>query len=1081
MKSALWKDILREIRKSKGRFFSIMMIVAIGVAFFAGVKGSVPDMKYTADKYFDDYQAQDIQLVSSVGFTKEDVEEIRKVEGVEGVHPTYTKDVVTNKDARQYTLKVMGMPSKDKQGSKDDVNKLRLVEGRFPEKSGECVVEKSTLTEGDFHIGDTITLSSGNNEDIKDSLKTDTYKIVGTVYSPVYLSDEKGSTTVGSGTIDYFIVVLDDEFTMDYYTEVGVTVSGADKYNSYEDAYFDVTDNVKNRLQTLGNDRVELRTKEIQDTAKKEYEKGEKEYEQSKKTFDEEMTKAQAKLDASKDTLLVSEATLNSSKLYAQQEVANAKSQIAMLESALTQVQAKQKELSAQIQSKVDAANARLDELYAQKKVYEDIISYNENRKIELQAKLDAASSEEEKKLYQMQIAVCDETIQTTKELEKTLEDSISTVRGTLQEIQKQLDDVDNYSKELTTMLADAKQELKDKEALAKEQSASGKAQIKEGKQKLQEGQKELLRQKTLGEAQLELAKQKLDKAKAQLSNLPEPQWYVLDRHKQYAYMDYGSVADRMDGIAKVFPLFFFLVAALVCLTTMTRMVDEQRGNIGTMKALGYSQGAIALKYIVYAFVAGVAGSILGCSLGMYIFPLVIFNAWNLMYNLPPLSFVLQPALMFGASALVIGVTILAAFAAVYKELMEVPSQLMRPKAPKEGKKIFLERIPFLWSSFSFTQKVTARNIFRYKKRFFMTVIGIAGCSALLVAGFGIQDSISDIVSKQYEEIFQYDAVITLDDGATILEKEDVIDSMKEDTRFKEVLGVTQKPVTITSDSGEDSAVTVVSPGDIAEFSDFTSLRHRGSKELLPLDDDGALISEKLAMNLGVKKGDVISLKDADGISYDVKINDIVENYVGHYIYMSPIYYKEVFKERQSNNAVYTKLASNDEKVENELAQEWMGKDHVSSVSIYSGMAETFQDTLDSLGFVVVVLVIAAGLLAFVVLYNLTNVNISERIREIATIKVLGFYDKEVSAYVYRENIILTIIGALAGLLLGIGLHHLIMGLAEMENVMFGRNIDGISFVVSFFITMLFACIVNLVMYRKLKNVAMVESLKSVE
>lgn len=1081
MKSALWKDILREIRKTKGRFISIMMIVAIGVAFFAGVKGSVPDMKYTADKYFDDYQMQDIQLVSNVGFTKEDVESIKNVEGVEGVHPTYTKDVVTTKDSRQYTLKVMGMPLKDMRGTKDDVNRLRLVEGRFPEKSGECVVEKSTLTEGDFHIGDSITLASGTEEDIKDSLKNTTYKIVGTVYSPVYLSDEKGSTNVGSGSIDYFIVVQDDEFTMDYYTEVGVTVKDAKQYNSYQDEYFDVTDKVKSRLQTLGNERTALRLKDIQQSAQEEYKKGEKKYEDSKKIFEEEIAKGEAKLDASKDELLVSEATLNSSKLYAQQEVASAKTQISMLEEILNDVTAKQESLSSEIQEKIDKANEELDRLQSQKENYEKIIAYNEERKIELQKKLEAAQSEEEKKLYQIQIDVCNETIETTKELEAGLDTSIATVEASLQEIQNELDDGKAYMQKVSGMLESAKKELKEKEAQANQLNTSGKAQIEDGKKKLEEAQKELLRQKTMGEAELEVAKQKLDKAKAQLDNIPDPEWYVLDRQKQYAYMDYGSVADRMDGIAKIFPLFFFLVAALVCLTTMTRMVDEQRGNIGTMKALGYGQGAIALKYIVYALIAGIAGSILGNALGMYIFPLVIFNAWNLMYNLPSLSFVFQPALMLGASISVTGVTVLAALVAVYKELMEVPSQLMRPKAPKDGKKIFLEHIPFLWSRFNFTQKVTARNIFRYKKRFFMTVIGIAGCSALLVSGFGIQDSISDIVSKQYDEIFKYDAVVGMDADASILEKDDLIEEIKKDSRFKEVLGVTQKPVTIRSVDGEDNAVTIISPSDTAAFSDFTALRHRGSKEEVSLGDDGALISEKLAMNLGVKKGDMISFEDADGIEYEVKISDIVENYVGHYLYISASYYKEVFKERQVDSAVLLKLKDMDTEEENTIAQELMNKDHVNSVSIYSGMADSFQDTIDSLGFVVVVLVIAAGLLAFVVLYNLTNVNISERIREIATIKVLGFYDKEVSAYVYRENIILTIIGAFIGLLLGIGLHHLIMGLAEMENIMFGRNIDMISFLTSFFITLLFACIVNLVMYRKLKNVAMVESLKSIE
>ena len=498
------------------------------------------------------------------------------------------------------------------------------------------------------------------------------------------------------------------------------------------------------------------------------------------------------------------------------------------------------------------------------------------------------------------------------------------------------------------------------------------------------------------------------------------------------------------------------------------------------MKALGYSKHAIAMKYLMYAFIAGILGSVLGCALGMYIFPSVIFNAWNLMYNLPGLQFVLQPGLMLLASGLVIGVTMLAAFAAVYKELMEVPSQLMRPKAPKIGKKILLERVPMLWSRFSFTWKVTARNIFRYKKRFFMTVIGIAGCSALLVAGFGIQDSISDIVTKQYEEIFNYDAAVTFDTDATIAEKADALQRLQDNDKVEEVIGVGQSAVTV-SDDGEDSSVTVVVPSDIDQFADYTALRHRGDTDQIALSDDGALISEKLAMNLGLSAGDTLTITDGDGIEREVKIADVVENYVGHYLYMSPSYYRTVFAERQTNTAAYLKLTEAGLQDESGLGQELMQDEQIASVSFYSGLADSFQDTISSLSFVVVVLVIAAGLLAFVVLYNLTNVNISERIREIATIKVLGFYDREVGSYVFRETIFLTIIGALAGLLLGIGLHSLIMSLAEMESVMFGRNIDWLSFVISFLITMLFSCVVNLFMYRKLMKVQMVESLKSVE
>lgn len=1080
MNTALIKDILREIRKSLGRFLSILLIVALGVAFFAGVRASVPDMKYTADAYFDEYNMQDIQLLSTVGFTDEDVEAIRQIDGVEGVHATYSMDAVTTKGSKQITLKVLTMPQVNP--DKDDpdyINQVRLVEGRMPQKSGECLMEYARLIESDLEIGDTITLDTGTDDPISDYLNTDTFTIVGSMYTPIYLSYEKGSTTVGSGSIDAFITVLDEDFALDYYTEVDITVSGAKQYNSYDDVYFDVTDPVKSSLETLGLERADLRLDEIKAQATSEYEKGVEAYEESKQEFDEQIKQGEVKLDAAENELIISQATLNSSQLYAQQEIQSGEAQLKTLESLLDSAKEKQQAAVSRIQGEIEELNAQLEELKEQQDEYDAIIVENDKKIEELRKELETAD-EDEKAAIEAEIEIREQAKESAETTKQYLQTSIDTLQDQLNSLSRQLDETDSYLQELQTMIDEQRQELQAAKQAADEQIDTGQGQIDAGWDELTQGRTELARQKALGEAQLELAQERLDKAKEQIDAIDDPQWYVLDRESQYSYMDYGSVADRMEGIAKVFPVFFFLVAALVCLTTMTRMVDEQRGNIGTMKALGYSKGAIALKYLMYAFIAGVAGSIVGCSLGMWIFPTVIFSAWNLMYNLPELKFVFQPGLMLSASGLVIGVTMAAAFAAVYKELMEVPSQLMRPKTPKVGKKILLERFPSLWSKFSFTWKVTARNIFRYKKRFFMTVIGIAGCSALLVAGFGIQDSISDIVSKQYDEILNYDASISFKNDATMLEKDDFMNQLKNDDRFEEVIGVEQLAVTVDN-NGEDSSVTVVVPNDVNEFADFTTLRHRGESDTIALKDDGALISEKLAMNLGLGAGDVITVTDGDGFQREIKIADVVENYVGHYLYMSPSYFKEVFKERQNDTTVLVKTVSTDSDFENELGEELMGEDIVTSVSFYSGLASSFEDTISSLNFIVVVLVISAGLLAFVVLYNLTNVNISERVREIATIKVLGFYDKEVSSYVFRETIFLTIIGALAGLLLGIGLHRLIMSLAEMESVMFGRNIDALSYVISFVITLVFGGIVDLFMYRKLKKVQMVESLKSVE
>ena len=399
-------------------------------------------------------------------------------------------------------------------------------------------------------------------------------------------------------------------------------------------------------------------------------------------------------------------------------------------------------------------------------------------------------------------------------------------------------------------------------------------------------------------------------------------------------------------------------------------------------------------------------------------------------------------------------ITVAAALAACYKELVETPALLMRPKAPKNGKKILLERIPFIWKRFNFIYKVTARNIFRYKKRFLMTVIGISGCSALLVAGFGIQDSIGEIAVKQYGDIFKFDVTMTYKGEDTLSQKEQDLNELQKDSRVKSATAMAVYHG-FYADEGEDKGIS--------------------------LNNDGAVITEKIAKDKHLKVGDTFPIDNGDGVKKDVKIAAVTENYVGHIVYMTPSYYKSVYHKTPQNTGMFAIMRDSSEKDEQALGNAFMKKDTIDSVSFYSGIAASFQDTIASLSFIVVVLIISAGLLAFVVLYNLTNVNISERLREIATIKVLGFYDKEVSAYVYRENIFLTLIGALAGLVLGIVLHSLIMSLAELDTVMFGRNIEKLSFLYSVAITMVFAIIVNLVMYRKLKKIPMVESLKSVE
>ena len=552
----------------------------------------------------------------------------------------------------------------------------------------------------------------------------------------------------------------------------------------------------------------------------------------------------------------------------------------------------------------------------------------------------------------------------------------------------------------------------------------------------------------------------------------------MLDRHSHYAYMDYGSAADRMGAIAKVFPLFFFLVAALVCLTTMTRMVDEKRLEIGTLKALGYGSGDIAKKFVIYAAIASIVGGIFGCVIGMYIFPKVIYEVWRLMYEMGDIHFVFSLDIALLAIILASAVTIGATILAVYGELKEVASQLMRPKPPKDGKKIFLERIPWLWKRFKFSHKVSARNIFRYKKRFFMTVIGISGCSALLLSGFGIQDSIGDIAIRQYEELHHFDALITLEEEVELQEVNRLCQEMALESDVKGVNSFALLHGYYMEDQEEKTIDIYVANQE--ELKDYINIRTRNNKALT-LDDQGIIISEKLAMNLDLQVGDTIDIDNGNEQIKPLKISGICENYVGHLLFINDAYYQQMYQEKANDNAIVLEFHEVNDQVEQSFGVKYMSEESVIGINFYAGVAASFVDMISSISIIVVVLVISAGLLAFVVLYNLTNVNISERIREIATIKVLGFYDNEVAAYVYRENIVLSFIGSICGLAIGIFLHDMIMDLAELENVMFGRVIEPISFVYAIAITMIFTFVVNLVMYKKLQNVKMVESLKSIE
>lgn len=1079
MPATYLKDIFREIKISLGRFLSILCIVAIGVAFFAGIKASAPDMKNSADTYFDKYNVQDIQVYSTIGLTKKDVAAIKKIKGVKSVQPSFSMDTLSQIDSTQMVIKVISY------GIDQKMNKVRVVEGRMPERENECLVEASSATNklyGTFHIGDTIKLQSGTDEALSKSLKHTKYKIVGTCYNPNYLSYEKGSSNIGSGTVNSFIYIQNTNVLKDYYTEVDVCVKGAKDLDCYSDEYFDVVDPVLKKIKKISNKQIDARIQSYQSELDEKKQEATDKFKDAENQFND----AQNKIDSGLSEIQSNELKLQNSKdqinqgwneYYANLQLLD---NIPTLQNAIAQIEESEKKLpellsqKEQVENGLQEINAEGD-LNTKRTLIQNAIDFIDIALKKLENYPDSSDAEtiriklnEKKELLQGQLSLIDQAIAKKAELEAILPQ----IQSGIEQIQAGVAKKAELQSQLNQLL-NAKNELNN----AYVSLINGQAQYEDGVSKIEDAKNELnksIEQLTLSKAEFNIQKhdalRELSDAQLEIDKM-EGKWIVLDRNSHYSYRDYGACADRMDGIAKVFPVFFFLVAALVCMTTMTRMVDEQRNEMGTLKALGYSKLQIASKYIIYALIASILGSILGCSLGMYLFPTVIFNAWNTLYNIDQIKFLFQPGLILLASGSVTGITLLATLYSIYSELIEMPSQLMRPKAAKAGKKILLERITFIWKRLSFLQKVTARNIFRYKKRFFMTIIGIAGCSALLVAGFGINDSISDIVNQQYNVIYHYDATVS----AKTSEITSQIKSLKgvKDVYEEDHLAVTTKI------ENKDISTTVHIISNDKKFKDFCTL-FNGNNEF-DLDDSSVLISQKMATKLNKKAGDTIKIKDVNNKVIKAKIKGVFTNYVGHHIYASESLYKSWNTNAKTTHIYLIKSKKTTKKFERNLGNKIMDIDGVQSVTFYSSLQKNFKDMIKSISYIVVVLVISAACLAFVVLYNLSNVNISERKREIATIKVLGFTRKEVDAYINRETILLTILGSLIGLGIGIGLHHLIMNLAEMDDIMFGRTINSISYVISFVMTIGFNAIINLCMHKKLNNIQMVESLKAVE
>ena len=1200
MKNAMRKDFLREIGHTRSRFLSILILVALSVAFLSGLKATAPDMKRTGDDYLDSLHLADIQVLSTLGLTDDDITALRAQEKVEDAEGAYVIDAFASSGATDAVVKAYSLSGRG-------INEVQLRGGRMPGRADECVVEENMLSLMNIAIGDRITLTPG--DDLSDALAQDTYTIVGTVRSPVYLAVERGTSSIGSGTVKAYLYLPREAFTLDYYTAAYVRVSGAAEMTAFYSDYDDYIDAVIDELEPFGDARAQMRHDDLVDEATEKLDDAQKELDDAKAEADEklgdaqrELSDARRKLDDGwrdyrdgRQELADSRAELDDAYQTLQDGEQEYQDGLAEYEEAKTEYEQgladyadgeaeyeKSRNTLSAGAAQLEEGKKELDEGQAQLDALGDTVSdvlqqdpsYSGPTGSELldalgrgdaaaaattDAALDAMRGQLESAaaaaegavndanaqianlnaaladpgLSDDERAACEQSLAAAQAGLAQAESSLSSLQGQLAAISSvsagtigasqrqleagrtqyisgsddlqrgteqlkkgkaELDDAKAELDEATDKLGEAERELAD----ARRELDDGWAEYYDGEEQYADGARELAdayRDLTDGErdyrdglAEYEDAKREADEkiadaqekitdARRKVADIDSCEWYLFSRSYNPGYTGFGQDAERMANLASVFPVIFFLVAALVCLTTMTRMVEEQRVQIGSLKALGYSRFDISKKYLYYGLLPSLAGGVLGLAAGYTLFPKMIFTAYQIMYQMPDIELHAYADISTFSVLAAVACTTLATLWACMATLRETPASLMRPRTPKAGKRVFLEYIKPLWKRMSFTYKVTARNLFRYQKRFWMTVIGIGGCTALIIAGFGLRSSLLFTMSRQYDELFHYSAQVTLSDNVLPEERAAVEEAIVSDKRILSSTACAASSATaMTSRYSTTAYVEVMDSGEIGRV---VELYDYDTGAPITMADDGVYIDQKLSELLGVSVGDTF-LVDGNERA-DVTVAGIYEHYTGHFIYMTPVYYESVFGKAAEANAYLLNFTSDDTETCGAIFEELLSLSGVVSTSRMRDTQDTYTHSMERVDFVVVIVILAAAALAIVVLYNLSNINITERQRELATIKLLGFYDGEVSAYVYRENIVLTVFGIALGILMGHWLHVYLVHSTEIDLMMFGRKTDPMSYLYAAILTALFSFLVNLLAHFKMKKIDMVESLKSAE
>ena len=1219
MKNAMQKDFWREIGHTRSRFFSIMILVALSVAFLSGLKATAPDMKHTGDDYLDSLHLADIQVLSTLGLTDEDIAALRAQDKIEDTEGEYVIDAFASSDSLDAVVKVLSLTDRG-------ISDVLLREGRMPERADECVVEENMLSLMSISVGDTITLTPG--DDLSDALAQDTYTVVGTVRSPVYLAVERGTSTLGSGTVKAYLYLPREAFTLDYYTAAYVRVSGAAEMTAFYDEYDDYIDDVIDSLEDFSEQRAILRHDELVDEATEKLDDAQKELDDAKAEADKELGDARRELadarkelddgwkeyDDGKQELADSRTKLDDAKAeledgeqeyadgvkkydqavrdyekgqkdYADgvkdyekgaQQLADGESELeagkekldegqkqldalgntvagalqndpnyagvtggtiidelgrgdentaaatdaaldkmrAQLEGGIAQAQQGLAKIDAGIEkcdeglAKIDAALAALGEDQSEQAAAKRAVlekqradtAAQRSALVQQRGKVSAQLSELQSQLAALSTVSSGSIAANKQQLDQGRADyesgkqQLSAGYRDLRDGKKELDKAKKELDEAPQKLADARKELAD----ARKELDDGWKEYYDGEEKYADGEKELadayieltdgekdyregLREYEDGKAEADEkiadAEEKIADARRKVADIESCEWYLFSRSYNPGYTGYGQDAERMANLASVFPVIFFLVAALVCLTTMTRMVEEQRVQIGSLKAMGYSGLAISRKYLLYGLLPSLTGGVFGLVIGYILFPKMIFTAYQIMYQMPNIELRAYGGISAYSLLAAVACTTLATLWACLATLRETPASLMRPRTPKAGKRVFLEYIKPLWRKMSFTHKVTARNLFRYQKRFWMTVIGIGGCTALIIAGFGMRSSLLFTMSRQYDDLFHYSAQVTLSSNVLPEERQAVEDFLAGDSRVVNDVPCTASSATVITSSYSTTAYVEVMEAD--EIGKVIDLLDYKTGEPITMEDTGVYIDQKLSELLKVSVGDTFFLDgDARG---DVTVAGIYEHYTGHFIYMTPSYYEQTLHADSEPNAYLMNFTSDDTDTCNAIFEKLLSMNGVVTTSRMRDTQDTYMHSMERVDFVVVIIILAAAALAMVVLFNLSNINITERQRELATIKLLGFYDKEVSAYVYRENIVLTVFGILMGCFMGHWLHIYLVRSTEIDLMMFGRQTAPSAYVYAAILTMLFSVLVNVLAHFKMKKIDMVESLKSAE